>query len=117
MALNPPGEKPRNENPDRYVYWLVGSVCALLLGAAVLGRDGLLSVFVNERRRGELREEVWRLGRENRTLRSRIRSLRSDLTSIERIAREDLGLVKPGEKVYEFIRTRERGQVQKKKRP
>lgn len=43
------------------------------------------------------------MGEDNRLLRKQIRSLRKDLTSIERIAREDLGLVKPGETVYEFI--------------
>lgn len=78
-------------------------ICAILLGAAVLGRDGLLSVIVNQRRLEDLRGAVARLGEDNRLLRKQIRSLRKDLTSIERIAREDLGLVKPGETVYEFI--------------
>ena len=78
-------------------------ICAILLGAAVLGRDGLLSVIVNQRRLEGLRGEVSRLGEDNSLLRKQIRSLRKDLTSIERIAREDLGLVKPGETVYEFI--------------
>ena len=98
------GRSPK-ETPggDRYIYWLVTGICAILLGAAVLGRDGLLSVIVNQRRLEGLRGEVSRLGEDNLLLRKQIRSLRKDLTSIERIAREDLGLVKPGETVYEFI--------------
>ncbi len=87
----------------------MGGVCAILLGAAILGRDGLLAVIVNQRRIGELRGDVARLHEENRVLQNQIQSLRSDLTYIERIAREDLGLVKPGETVYEFIPAGKRG--------
>jgi cell division protein FtsB len=107
----------RNEKPDRYLYWLVGGVCAILLGAAILGRDGLLAVIVNQRRLGELRGEVTRLYEENRVLQNQIHSLRSDLTYIERIAREDLGLVKPGETVYEFVPDRNRGGGKAGKQP
>jgi len=35
-------------------------------------------------------------------------ALREDMRAIERIAREELGLVKPGEVVYEFIPGEER---------
>ncbi len=107
-ALTSSRQDTRNEKPDRYLYWLVGGVCAILLGAAILGRDGLLAVIVNQRRLGELRGEVTRLYEENRVLQNQIHSLRSDLTYIERIAREDLGLVKPGETVYEFVPDRKR---------
>jgi cell division protein FtsB len=107
----------RNDKPDRYLYWLVGGVCAILLGAAILGRDGLLAVIVNQRRIGELRGDVVRLHEENRVLQNQIQSLRSDLTYIERIAREDLGLVKPGETVYEFIPAGKRGGGKAGKQP
>ena len=87
----------------RFVYSLILGISLLLLGTAVLGRDGLLAVIVNQRRIGDLQGEIEGLKEGNRLLRRQIRSLRSDLTSVERIAREDLGLVKPGETVYEFI--------------
>ncbi len=95
----------------------MGGVCAILLGAAILGRDGLLAVIVNQRRIGELRGDVARLHEENRVLQNQIQSLRSDLTYIERIAREDLGLVKPGETVYEFIPAGKRGGGKAGKQP
>jgi len=96
--------KPKlQDKQDRYVYWLVAGICFILLGAALLGRDGFLAVIVNQRHLSELRGEVARLRDDNRLLKGQIRSLRNDLASIERIAREDLGLVKPGETVYEFI--------------
>ncbi len=90
-------------NRSRYVYWLTAGLSVLLLGTAVLGRDGLLAVIVNRRRIENLRVDISALRESNRLLRNRIHSLRSDMASVERIAREDLGLVKPGETVYEFI--------------
>jgi cell division protein FtsB len=87
----------------RLVYGLVLGLCLLLLGTAALGRDGLLAVIVNQSRIENLQSEIGELEEGNRLLRNQIRSLRKDLTSVERIAREDLGLVKPGETVYEFI--------------
>ena len=83
--------------------WLALGLSALMLGSALLGRDGLLAVIVNARRLDGLRGEITTLEAENRRLRNEIRSLRGDLRAIERIAREDLGLVKPGETVYEFL--------------
>ena len=87
----------------RYLFWLVGGLSVLLLGTAVLGRDGVLAVIVNQRRTENLQADISALRESNRLLKKQIRSLRSDVTSAERIAREDLGLVKPGETVYEFI--------------
>ena len=91
------------DKQDRYVYWLVVGICTILLGAALLGRDGFLAVIVNQRHLSELRGEVARLRDDNSLLQGQVRALRNDLASIERIAREDLGLVRPGETVYEFL--------------
>ncbi|MEI6845827.1 MAG: septum formation initiator family protein, partial [Candidatus Firestonebacteria bacterium] len=40
---------------------------------------------------------------ENRKAEAEIQALRSDLKTVERIAREELGLIKKGEVVYKFI--------------
>ncbi len=99
------GSHPRKKGGSkiRYLSWLVGGLSVLLLGTAVLGHDGVLAVIVNQRRTGNLRAEISALRESNRSMKKQIHSLRNDLTSAERIAREDLGLVKPGETVYEFI--------------
>ena len=91
----------------RLLFWTALGLSTLLFGAALLGRDGLLAVLVNRWRLERLREVTLSLRAENRRIRREIHSLRRDLTSIERIAREDLGLVKPGETVYEFLPARE----------
>ncbi len=97
------GARKKGENKSRYLYWLAASLSVFLLGTAVFGRDGLLAVIVNQRRSENIRADISALREGNRLLRKQIRSLQNDLTSVERIAREDLGLVKPEETVYEFI--------------
>lgn len=87
----------------RLFTWVAFSLCLLMLGSALLGRDGWLSVWVNRERLGGLRAELAGMERENGRLRREVRSLREDMRAIERIAREELGLVKPGEVVYEFV--------------
>ena len=48
-------------------------------------------------------QEISTLERDNRRIAIELESLNSDDTYVESIARENLGLVKPGEIVYEFI--------------
>ncbi len=49
-----------------------------------------------------LDEKTFRLQKENETLRERIYRLRHDDLYLEKIAREDLGLARPGEIIYRF---------------
>ncbi len=94
----------RGQSPKaRLFFWMCAGVIVLLLGSALLGRDGYLAVIVNKERVSELKKEISEIKTKNKKLRSEIRSLRSDERAIEEIAREDLGLVKKGEVVYEFI--------------
>ena len=93
----------RQSRKSRLFFWFSAGIIALLLGSAWLGQDGYLAVIANKGRVAELKKEIGEIEAKNRELRTEIRSLRSDDRMIERIAREDLGLVKKGETVYEFI--------------
>ncbi len=93
------GQSPK----ARLFFWLSAGIIILLLGSAWLGQDGYLAVIVNKERVSKLQRENAEIEARNKELRSEIRSLRSDKQAIEKIAREDLGLVKKGEVVYEFI--------------
>jgi cell division protein FtsB len=50
----------------------------------------------------EIQQDIQNLSKENEKIETRIRALRSDPETIERIARERLGLVRPGEVIYQF---------------
>ncbi len=94
------GQSPK---AARLFFWISAGIIILLLGTAWLGQDGYLAVIVNKERVSELKKEIEEIKTKNKELHSEIRSLRSDKRAIEKIAREDLGLVKKGEVVYEFI--------------
>ncbi|MEK7335658.1 MAG: septum formation initiator family protein [Candidatus Binatota bacterium] len=66
------------------------------------GERGLLHLWRLWGERRELSETNFLLQKENELLRERIYRLRHDDLYLEKIAREDLGLVRPGEIVYRF---------------
>jgi len=63
---------------------------------------GLVKYFGMLKEDRELSGEIEALVGENQKLRDEITALRSDPNAIEKIAREELGMVKDGELVYRF---------------
>ncbi len=85
--------------------WLSLTLVAVLLGFALVtafGERGLLHLWRLSEENKRLGEKNFRLYRENEILRDKIHRLRHDNRYLEKIAREDLGLVWPGEIVYQF---------------
>ena len=80
------------------------AIAALVVGAIVYGalrdEEGMRHVFRERSRLQELIHSVSGLREENQSLRAQIKALREDPRSLERLAREDLGLSKPGEVVF-----------------
>ena len=85
--------------------WLVAGVLGLLLIAAVFGDNGILHLRRLRADIGNLHREVQALEAENERLSRAITDLRTDPAVIERIAREELGLVRPGDRVLRFPRS------------
>ena len=73
-----------------------------LVVASVVGNRGLVRVYHMHQTRASLVREITELRASNAALAEEVRVLRTDPGRIEAIAREELGLVKPGEIVYEF---------------
>lgn len=87
---------------------------AILAGAAlgiyllvtfIFGEMGLVKYYRMRSQYLALREETENLKLENTRLLKDVRSLRSDPAVIERIARDKLGLARPGEIVYYYQET------------
>jgi cell division protein FtsB len=85
--------------------WIVAGALALLGLAALLGDNGALALWRLRGEIGALQQEVRTLEAENARLARAIAELRENPAVIERIAREELGLVRPGERVLRFPRT------------
>lgn len=79
---------------------LAGSL--LLLGWSFWGARGWLDLRKARQQESRLREQIRDLEQENRRLLMEVTALREDPYAVEKIAREELGLVKPGEVVYEL---------------
>jgi cell division protein FtsB len=85
--------------------WIVLDALLVLVLMAVFGDNGVLAL---RRLRGEMNtlvREVRALEAENERLSRAIAELQEDPAVIERIAREELGLVRPGERVLRFPRS------------
>lgn len=86
---------------------VVGILILIILGFTVFGENGLLNLVRYQRQRQALVQESARLREENEQLKKEIELLKSDRGYIERLAREELGMVKPGELVFQFAEQRE----------
>jgi len=95
-----PAARPDRPAVKPASYFLLSLVfSALLFSLFFVGDRGFLQV---RRQRAELRaaqEEVARIDAENRKLETEVAALKSDPRALEKIARERLQLVKPGEVV------------------
>lgn len=77
-------------------------IVALLLALALFGDKGILRALQYNRQKQSLEEEVRKLEATSAELRREIEALRSDVRTLEGIARRDLGMVKEDELVYQF---------------
>jgi cell division protein FtsL len=81
---------------------LVAILLLLLMAVSLVGDRGLLRLYQLHQTRAALIREIQQVSAANVVLAEEVRALRTDPGRIEAIAREELGLVKPGETVYEF---------------
>lgn len=58
-----------------------------------------------------LEQEIAKVEKENKELDKEISRLKTDYNYIEKIARDELGLIRPGEKEYNFIPPRGKNQT------
>jgi cell division protein FtsB len=74
-------------------------VCVLGVDALV-GDQGLMATIRARKQYDDLAADLARLRSENAALREEARRLREDPAAIEEIARRELGLMSPGEKLF-----------------
>jgi len=87
----------------RRVVLILSIVGALYLAVPLLlGDMGILKYFEMLETRRQISAAIEKLTAENQMLKKEVDALRSDSIVIEKIAREQLGLVKDGEVIYQF---------------
>ena len=75
----------------------------LLLLMAVFHENGILNAYRQEQEQLKMKIENVGLQEKNKKLRLEINALKSDPYEIEKIAREKLSLIKPGDQVYHIV--------------
>lgn len=89
----------------KYKVWLLVSLLfsILLIGLGIFGEKGILKVYALEQELQARKARVQALQEENKTLQQEIHELTYNPYFIEKLAREELGLVRPGEIIFEFV--------------
>jgi cell division protein FtsB len=72
----------------------------VLLVEGLVGDNGFLAMLKVRQQHQALEASLTRVREENAALREEARRLREDPAAIEEIARRELGLIKPGERLF-----------------
>lgn len=91
--------KSKFKKIPRYQKMLIvlGIILSLVAGSAIFSKGGLRALFEARRKNWEIRQEIEKLGNENRQLESEIQDLRGNPVAIEKLAREQMRMAKPNE--------------------
>lgn len=88
---------PRGSGWRRSLNVVLAFVMVVLAVDALVGEKGLTENLRAREESRRLAADLERLRGENAAIRDRVRRLREDATAIESVAREELGLIRPGE--------------------
>lgn len=72
----------------------------IIVANGVAGDRGLIQTVKMRRERRDMAEAIARLHEDNRRLAQQAARLRDDPSAIEELARDELGLIRPGESLF-----------------
>jgi cell division protein FtsB len=81
---------------------ILGLALFALLVHDVFGAHGFVAMRRTQKEIEQIREQIGKLNDENKSLSNQVNSLKTDPKAIERIAREEMGLARPGEIIYKL---------------
>jgi len=96
-SASTPDKRRRGRRAVQYLLVFVG--CVLVLDALV-GEKGLLEMLKKRQEYRALEQSLADVRSDNARLREEARRLQEDASAIEDLARRELGLIKPGEKLF-----------------
>ena len=104
MATRHPIKTPAGSRTQRrgrrLLIGLFGFIVCVLVVDALVGDQGLVATIRARKQYNQLAADLARLRNENTGLREEARRLREDPAAIEEIARRELGLMSPGERLF-----------------
>jgi cell division protein FtsB len=73
-----------------------------LLVHDIFGPHGFIAMRRTQKEIEQIRDQIGKINDENKSLTEQVNSLKTDPKSIERIAREEMGLARPGELIFKI---------------
>ena len=86
----------------RNLNWFLITALALLMLQDIFGTHGVLAMRRSQQEAADIRKKIDQLDAENQKLQDRVKSLKTDPAAIEKIAREEMGLARPGEYIFKI---------------
>lgn len=99
-ARRRPADPKRAARTRRALQILLVVVTGAMVVDALVGDRGLLAMVRAQHAYADLEADIARLRAENNRLAEDVRRLTHDPAAIEEIARRELGLIRPGEKLF-----------------
>lgn len=92
---------------------ILGLALFALLVHDVFGPHGFIAMRRTQKEIEQIREQIGKMNDENKSLAEQVNALKTDPKSIERIAREEMGLARPGEMIFKLPDIAKPGDSQK----
>jgi cell division protein FtsB len=87
---------------QRYARYILALGLLLIGMHDVFGSHGWLAMRRTQAQAKQLHMDIDRLNQENTQLSKQVKALRTDPKAVERIAREEMGLARPGEMIFKL---------------
>jgi cell division protein FtsB len=81
---------------------ILGLALFALLAHDVFGPHGFIAMRRTQMEIEQVQQQIGKMNDENKSLADQVSSLKSDPKAIERIAREEMGLARPGEMIFKI---------------
>jgi cell division protein FtsB len=91
---------------QRHLLYVLGGLILLLAVVTAVGERGAIHLWRLRGEKSRIDEQNYRLQKENEVLRQRVSRIRNDNHYLEKLAREELNLVRPGEVIYRFPKSK-----------
>lgn len=85
-----------------YLREILGLALFALFVHDVFGPHGFIAMRRTQKEIDDIREQIGKVNAENKSLAEQVNALKTDPKAIERIAREEMGLARPGEMIFKI---------------
>jgi cell division protein FtsB len=86
--------------------YVLGALIVVLVVVTIIGERGAVHLWRLHGEKIRIDEQNYRLQKENEILRQRLLRIRHDNYYLEKLAREELNMARPGEVIYRFPHTK-----------